>query len=102
MMMHGFTEGMDPFDGLFGVFSDSLPDGWGRLLLDRLLVKERINPLEVDSLNRLAIVASTGMGALEYRPENHLNSSMSSMTLDQIALECRKMFETEETENLDE
>ncbi|MBA3602775.1 MAG: HipA N-terminal domain-containing protein [Parachlamydiaceae bacterium] len=23
------------FDGLFGVFNDSLPDGWGRLLLDR-------------------------------------------------------------------
>lgn len=25
------------FDGLFGVFNDSLPDGWGRLLLDRTL-----------------------------------------------------------------
>ncbi len=25
----------EPFDGLFGVFNDSLPDGWGRLLLDR-------------------------------------------------------------------
>ena len=24
------------FDGLFGVFNDSLPDGWGLLLLDRL------------------------------------------------------------------
>lgn len=28
---------MDPFEGLFGVFSDSLPDGWGRLLVDRLV-----------------------------------------------------------------
>ena len=27
------------FDGLFGVFNDSLPDGWGRLLLDRALLK---------------------------------------------------------------
>ncbi len=25
----------DPFDGLYGVFADSLPDGWGRLLVDR-------------------------------------------------------------------
>ncbi len=25
------------FDGLFGVFNDSLPDGWGRLLLDTTL-----------------------------------------------------------------
>jgi serine/threonine-protein kinase HipA len=54
----------DPFEGLFGVFSDSLPDGWGRLLVDRMLAKEKMNPAEIDSLNRLAIVASTGMGAL--------------------------------------
>lgn len=92
----------DTFDGLFGIFSDSLPDGWGRLLLDRLLLKEKINPLEVDSLNRLAIVASTGMGALEYRPENPINTSMSDLTLDQIALECQRMFKTEQTDNLDE
>lgn len=29
----------DPFEGLFGVFADSLPDGWGRLLVDRLMRK---------------------------------------------------------------
>ncbi len=28
-----------PFDGLFGVFNDSIPDGWGRLLLDRKLIE---------------------------------------------------------------
>lgn len=27
----------DYFDGLFGVFADSLPDAWGQLLLERLL-----------------------------------------------------------------
>src|ERR1700723_3854753 len=31
------------FDGLFGVFNDSLPDGWGRLLLDRMVEKHGIN-----------------------------------------------------------
>lgn len=31
---------MDPFDGLFGVFADSLPDGWGRFLVDRLMLKK--------------------------------------------------------------
>ena len=30
-----FIPKIDPFEGLFGVFSDSLPDGWGRLLVDR-------------------------------------------------------------------
>lgn len=44
----------NPFEGLFGVFADSLPDGWGRLLVDRLLAKEQINPAVLISLTRLA------------------------------------------------
>ena len=52
----------DPFDGLFGVFADSLPDGWGRLLVDRKLMREHIDPHKVDMLNRLAIVGDSGMG----------------------------------------
>ena len=31
------------FSGLFGVFADSLPDGWGRLLVDRLMKKRGID-----------------------------------------------------------
>lgn len=55
----------DTFDGLFGVFSDSLPDGWGRLLVDRLLMSKNIAVSSVTELQRLAIVGSTGMGALQ-------------------------------------
>lgn len=50
-----FIPNVDPFEGLFGVFSDSLPDGWGRLLVDRLLKKKGIEPHVVTSLDRLAI-----------------------------------------------
>ncbi len=32
-----FIPQKDYFHGLFGVFSDSLPDAWGQLLLSRLL-----------------------------------------------------------------
>jgi HipA-like protein len=32
-----FIPKSEPFDGIFGVFADSLPDGWGRLLVDRLM-----------------------------------------------------------------
>lgn len=34
-----FMPKVEPFEGLFGVFADSLPDGWGRLLVDRLTRK---------------------------------------------------------------
>lgn len=91
----------EPFEGLFGVFSDSLPDGWGRLLVDRLLMKEGMNPAQVDGLNRLAIVGTSGMGALAYQPENRLETGRADLSLDQLALECQKMFETEQSENLD-
>lgn len=33
----------DPFDGVHGLFNDSLPDGWGRLLLDRRLQRAGID-----------------------------------------------------------
>lgn len=64
-----FTAPAHPFEGLFGVFSDSLPDGWGRLLLDRTLAKKGILIEEVSPLQRLAHVGTRGMGALIYRPE---------------------------------
>lgn len=95
-------KGYDPFEGLFGVFSDSLPDGWGRLLVDRLLVREKIVPAEVDSLNRLAIVGATGMGALTYQPEARLETDAHDLSLDEIALECKRLLETEQADNLDE
>ena len=57
------------FDGLFGVFNDSLPDGWGRLLLDRKLIQLGINPGSLSPLDRLSYVGSHGMGALSYKPE---------------------------------
>lgn len=91
----------ETFDGLFGVFSDSLPDGWGRLLVDRLLMKEKVNPNEVDSLNRLAIVSKTGMGALTYKPQTQLAMDETDLSLDEIANECAKIFESEESRNLD-
>ncbi len=58
-----------PFDGLFGVFNDSLPDGWGQLLLDRTLSSRGISISKITPLDRLAYIGFGGMGALIYRPE---------------------------------
>lgn len=41
-----FIPKADPFEGLFGVFADSLPDGFGRLLVEHLLLRHQINPRE--------------------------------------------------------
>jgi len=98
-----FIPKADPFEGLFGVFADSLPDGWGHLLVDRLLVRNKINPLEISSMDRLAIVGSMGMGALTYEPDCHLEGvSKTSMDFDDIALECAHILRTEYSANLDQ
>lgn len=59
----------EPFEGLFGVFNDSLPDGWGRLLLDRSLKGHGVSPEDLSPLDRLTHVGSNGMGALLFEPD---------------------------------
>lgn len=90
-----------PFDGVFGIFSDSLPDGWGRLLLDRLLRSLGENPEVLGPLDRLCIVGSTGMGALEYIPECRLGGRTECADFDQLASECAKVLIEQEPDDLD-
>jgi len=97
-----FIPRIDPFDGLYGVFSDSLPDGWGRLLVDRMLNSQNINPREISQIDRLAIVGETGMGALSYKPEyNLLEDKDYQEDYDNLALSCKKILNTEYSADLD-
>lgn len=50
----------------FGMFEDSLPDGWGRRLVDVAFRKR--NGRLPSVLERLACVGTSGMGALVYEP----------------------------------
>ena len=96
-----FLPGKNYFDGLFGVFADSLPDAWGRLLLDRVLRKNGIKPDDISVLDRLAIVGSSGMGALRYQPEYKIITATNEINLDFLAIESKKLLESEYTDELD-
>lgn len=97
-----FIPKYEPFGGLFGVFNDSLPDGWGRLLVDRLFLKNKINPVEIDNLNRLAVVQESGMGALTYKPEHKFETKNNVSDFDILSQECSKILESQNSDNLDE
>jgi serine/threonine-protein kinase HipA len=56
------------FAAVFGVFNDSLPDGWGLLLMDREFRKRGFEPRALTPLDRLAYIGTRGMGALTYHP----------------------------------
>ncbi|SFJ03790.1 serine/threonine-protein kinase HipA [Kaistella treverensis] len=83
----------DPFEGLAGVFSDSLPDGWGRLLFDRMMRSQGISPSEISSLDRLAYVGLNGMGALVYEPDSSPPTIQEFIDLDHLATQTEKILE---------
>lgn len=91
-----FIADTDPFDGIFGVFNDSLPDGWGRLLVDRILLRNGENPASYGNLNRLAIVGNSGMGALTYEPDRHFQTETSLKDLDRINEECQQVLQSDD------
>lgn len=87
----------DPFlfEGLPGVFNDSLPDGWGRLLIDRLLRNRGLIPGEFTVLDRLAFVGFTGIGALVYEPDHSEGKSEEAINLDTLAGQTQMVLEGE-------
>ncbi len=88
----------DPFEGLAGVFNDSLPDGWGRLLFDRLLRSEGISPSDISPLDRLAYVGFNGLGALVYEPDQSFNINDERIDLDVLATHTKEVLEGESEE----
>lgn len=87
------------FEGLPGVFGDSLPDGWGRLLIDRELERRGSGRTAITPVDRLAIVGTHGMGALIYRPEERVVGP-NSVDLEWFADLATSMAEDASVEDL--
>lgn len=97
-----YTAPVQPFEGLFGVFSDSLPDGWGRLLLDRTLTAKGVLLQDITPLQRLSYVGLKGMGALIYRPQIETSFQESlQIELDAIAKEMNVILQGESSLAID-
>jgi serine/threonine-protein kinase HipA len=57
------------FGPIFGLFDDSLPDGWGLILMDRFLRNHGFSIEKLSVLDRLSFLGRNTMGALTYQPE---------------------------------
>lgn len=84
-----------PFEGGFGVFDDCLPDGWGLLILDRYLQQKGVNPRTLTLLDRLALVGSTGRGALEFRPDYSVGTRQDYADFEKLALEAERILDSD-------
>lgn len=99
----GLFEGDPMFaGGLFGLFNDSLPDGWGCLLLDRQLMRRNISYNEIGPIDRLRLIGKDPFGALEYEPAEEGAEETIKIILDSLAREADKILEGRSQEMLDE
>jgi len=87
-----FVAKRTPFYGGFGVFDDSLPDGWGALILDRYLKSKGFDSAKLTHLQRLALVGSRGRGALEYKPDYSESIADEIISFDNLAIEAEKVL----------
>jgi serine/threonine-protein kinase HipA len=88
------TAPREPLEGLFGLFDDSLPDSWGRLLMDRVFRNAGINSGAITPLDRLAFLGSRTMGALTYQPATDLPwTKGSAVDLSKLARAALKVIE---------
>ncbi len=87
------------FQGLHGIFADSLPDAWGDLLVRRRVQRARIDYASLTALDKLAIVGPRGTGALIYEPEA-ANEKVDAINLDVLARGARLVLEGQDSEVL--
>jgi len=79
--------------GLYGVFSDSLPDGWGLMLMDKQFLKSGMNLHEISPLHRLAYIGGNGMGALTYKPSCFTTETDQFLTLNELGKASIELYE---------
>ena len=91
-----------PHNGLHGAFSDSLPDGWGLLLMDRIFRQAEILPAQITAMDRLSFVSNRAMGALSYIPASSLHNKdeAQQLTIAELGLQAQAIFDGQTTEVL--
>jgi serine/threonine-protein kinase HipA len=80
------------FDGLHGFLADSLPDGWGHLLMRKRLTKMGVDIDSLSPLERLALVGDQGRGALVFQPATTPADDVDSLDLDALARDATALL----------
>lgn len=79
-----------------GPVYDSLPDGWGMLLMDRLFKRRGLNPARIGPLERLAYIGQNAMGAMSFEPvAEDLLVSSEDIPLERLASDVREVLNGE-------
>ncbi|KQM81851.1 phosphatidylinositol kinase [Sphingomonas sp. Leaf23] len=83
------------FDGLHGFLADSLPEGWGALLMRRRLAALGVDMGRLSALDRLALVGDHGRGRLTFAPATTPVAEAETIDLDALAAESQAILRGE-------
>lgn len=78
-----------------GLVSDSLPDGWGMFLMDRLFRKLGRSLDQISPLDRLALIGDKAMGALVFEPSDGQELTIADVKLLDLAQDVRQVIDAE-------
>jgi serine/threonine-protein kinase HipA len=89
------------FDGLFGVFHDSLPNGFGELVMRRMFQEKGLSYDKVSPLYKLAVLNDNALGGLNYLPTFSTNNQKTMFDLDELSKEANDLLNQEYHHNFD-
>lgn len=81
------------FEGLAGVFFDSLPDKFGNEVIKNYYAKKGINAEQLSPIQKLAYIGNSGMGALEYIPNEGADTLKESLEIKSLVDDARKIIQ---------
>ncbi|CAM3656570.1 type II toxin-antitoxin system HipA family toxin [Polynucleobacter brandtiae] len=83
-----------------GFIADALPDGWGMYLMDRYFTKQGIHRHQISPLDRLALIGSRAMGALQFSPSAEPQSTPTAWAMLDLAKEAEQAIAGHQSEAL--
>lgn len=79
------------YGGLPPIFADSLPDMFGKGLIDHWLAEHGLSRKEITPLDRLAYLGSRALGALTYEPAHGPRERLTSIDMRNLVESARRI-----------
>jgi serine/threonine-protein kinase HipA len=84
------------FHNLPYLLSDSMPDDFGNMMMKEWLRQKNLSLYVINPVDRLSYVGKRGMGALEYEPINHKETSNYNINVAELLEVAKKVLEDKE------
>ncbi|MEA3497375.1 MAG: type II toxin-antitoxin system HipA family toxin [Bacteroidota bacterium] len=81
------------FHNLPYLLSDSMPDDFGNIMMKEWLRQKKLSINDINPVDRLTYIGKRGMGALEYEPINHKESSNYNVNVRDLFEVAKKVLE---------